>query len=115
MPLPTTAAAMPRSVIIMRIAWPSPGGSQLLRLTTVTNAVKRAAGTTVTVRGAHAPREVRVRVEDTDGQRRPRVTGSGRGLIGLRERLAVYGGALSAGSCPHGGFAVEAVIPVEVG
>ncbi|MFJ8495574.1 sensor histidine kinase [Streptomyces sp. NPDC094038] len=80
----------------------------------LTNAVKHAAGATVTVRVEHAPGQVRVAVEDTGGQRGSRVAGSGRGLIGLRERLAVYGGTLSAGSRPHGGFAVLAVIPVEV-
>ena len=80
----------------------------------LTNAVKHAAGATVTVSVEHAPGELRVAVEDTGGHRRSRVPGSGRGLIGLRERLALYGGTLTAGSRPHGGFAVLAIIPVEV-
>ena len=35
----------------------------------------------------------------------------GKGLIGLRERLAVYGGSLQAGPRIRGGYRVEAVIP----
>ncbi|MFF1303541.1 sensor histidine kinase [Streptomyces sp. NPDC058307] len=97
---------------------PLPAGVDLAAYRVVqealTNAVKHAAGAKVTVSVEHAPGELRVAVEDTGGQRRTRVTGSGRGLIGLRERLALYGGTLSAGSRPHGGFAVLAVIPVEV-
>jgi signal transduction histidine kinase len=35
----------------------------------------------------------------------------GRGLLGLRERLALYGGELAAGPRPSGGWQVRAVIP----
>ncbi|MDX3752379.1 sensor histidine kinase [Streptomyces sp. AK08-02] len=39
------------------------------------------------------------------------VTGNGRGLIGLRERLAVYGGTLTAGPTLAGGYRVKADVP----
>ncbi|WP_330291121.1 sensor histidine kinase [Streptomyces sp. NBC_00576] len=38
-------------------------------------------------------------------------TGNGRGLIGLRERLAVYGGELTAGPTLAGGYRVTARVP----
>jgi signal transduction histidine kinase len=41
------------------------------------------------------------------------VPGSGRGLIGLRERVGVYGGEIDAGPLPGGGWRVRARIPVE--
>jgi signal transduction histidine kinase len=40
------------------------------------------------------------------------VPGSGRGLLGLRERVGVYGGELAAGPQPGGGWQVRARIPV---
>ncbi|MFD0368451.1 sensor histidine kinase [Streptomyces sp. NPDC059071] len=78
----------------------------------LTNAVRHAEGARVAVTVEHAPEELRVEVVDSGG--RPRAgaaPGGGRGLIGLRERLAVYGGTLHAGRRPGGGYEVRAVIP----
>jgi signal transduction histidine kinase len=38
--------------------------------------------------------------------------GSGSGLVGLRERLAMFGGLLESGSTPDGGWSVTAVLPI---
>ncbi|MGW2665484.1 sensor histidine kinase [Nocardia tengchongensis] len=42
-----------------------------------------------------------------------RIPGSGLGLVGMRERIAVLGGTLTAGRNPHGGWTVRATIPLE--
>ena len=38
--------------------------------------------------------------------------GPGHGLTGMRERVALLGGSLSAGPSPDGGFVVSAVLPL---
>ncbi|MCX6395558.1 MAG: hypothetical protein NTV23_03645 [Propionibacteriales bacterium] len=40
-------------------------------------------------------------------------SGGGHGLIGLRERVSLYGGDLRAGSAATGGFEVEASLPLR--
>ncbi|MFI9801392.1 sensor histidine kinase [Streptomyces sp. NPDC052302] len=80
----------------------------------LTNVVKHAPGARVTVSVAHTPEAVHVEVSDTGGTAAaPTGPGGGRGLLGLRERLAVYGGTLEAGPRPAGGFRVRAVLPVR--
>ena len=44
---------------------------------------------------------------------RPAGTGTGHGLLGMRERVALYGGRLHAGPCEGGGFAVRASFPLD--
>jgi signal transduction histidine kinase len=57
---------------------------------------------------------LRVEVVDTGGEPGPGAeTGNGHGLIGLRERLAVYGGTLDARPLAGGGYHVTASIPVR--
>jgi signal transduction histidine kinase len=46
-----------------------------------------------------------------DGSDGGRAGTPGRGLLGLRERLAIYGGELAAGPRPGGGWQVRAVMP----
>jgi signal transduction histidine kinase len=81
----------------------------------LTNAVKHAAGAEVAITVTGTPEELRVEVTDTGGAPSATQPGSGRGLTGLRERLSAYGGTLTAGRRPTGGFRVLAVTPLRGG
>jgi signal transduction histidine kinase len=77
----------------------------------LTNALRYAPGAAVRVVVAGSGRDLTVRVEnDTTAGDRPRLTGTGRGLIGLRERVQDLGGCLTAGPVA-GGWLVEADLP----
>ena len=79
----------------------------------LTNAMKHAAGARIRITIDYTPDAVHVEVSDTGGSPSGEAdSGSGRGLMLLRERLAVYGGTLKAGPRPIGGFRVHATIPV---
>jgi signal transduction histidine kinase len=77
----------------------------------LTNALKHARATRAGVRLAWQPGALEVEVVD-DG-RGPLVPAQGgHGLVGMRERLAAYGGELEAHAGPGGGFVVRARIPL---
>ena len=50
--------------------------------------------------------------DDGAGTSRP-VPGGGHGLVGIRERVALYGGHLDAGRRPSGGFAIRVLLPIR--
>ena len=79
----------------------------------LTNVHKHAPGGQVRVDVRYAD-TVTVVVTNTAATADPalRQTGSGSGLRGLRERVAIIGGTLHAGPRPDGGFAVRAELPV---
>jgi signal transduction histidine kinase len=81
----------------------------------LTNTVKHAAGAPAVVRIDHGADQLSIEVTDagglTSGSDQTEPSGMGKGLIGLRERLAVYGGSLQAGPRIRGGYRVEVVIP----
>ncbi|WP_327137878.1 histidine kinase [Streptomyces sp. NBC_01340] len=81
----------------------------------LTNTVKHAVGAKATVTVEYGADRLRVDVKDTGGtpDASATTTGNGRGLLGLRERLAVYGGTLDTGRRPTGGYRVTALIPLE--
>nr|WP_240958371.1 histidine kinase [Streptomyces chilikensis] len=80
----------------------------------LTNTVKHASGAEAAVTVEHGAGFLRVEVTDTGGPpSASAATGNGRGLIGLRERLALYGGTLRAGRRLTGGYRVTALIPLE--
>jgi signal transduction histidine kinase len=80
----------------------------------LTNTVKHATGAAATVLVEYRADDLRVEVTDTGGRvGQPAAAGTGRGLVGLRERVAVYGGTLRAGLRPTGGYRVTATIPAD--
>jgi signal transduction histidine kinase len=79
----------------------------------LTNAVKHAAGAAVDIKISGTPEELRVEVTDTGGSSASVTPGSGRGLAGLRDRVAAHGGTLTADRRPTGGFRVVAVTPLQ--
>ncbi|MEU8015909.1 histidine kinase [Micromonospora parva] len=84
---------------------------------TLTNALKHAHGSPTAVRVRYDDREITVEVstagvspEPAAARQRP-AGGSGRGLVGLRERVDALGGEFSADRRADGGFVVRARIP----
>ena len=83
----------------------------------LTNTLKHAGDAQATVTVAYEPNEVVLSIED-DGEG-PRdgyelsEAGGGHGLVGMRERAALYGGIVQAGRRRGGGFAVHARLPTR--
>jgi signal transduction histidine kinase len=97
---------------------PLPSGVELTAYRVVqealTNTVKHAAGAAATVSVEYGTDELLVEVTDTGGTpSAAAASGNGHGLVGLRERLAVYGGTLQTGPRLSGGYRVTALIPLE--
>jgi signal transduction histidine kinase len=81
----------------------------------LTNAIKHAAPADARVHVVFGARELILEVTN-NGQgpgRRRRDDGTGHGLIGMTERVRLYGGDLHAGPRPDGGFEVRARIPLD--
>jgi signal transduction histidine kinase len=78
----------------------------------LTNVIKHARPATAHVRLSYSPSELVVEVAD-DGDRPPGSLDGGRGIAGMRERVALYAGELTVGARPGGGFRVEARFPIE--
>ncbi|MDA0566710.1 histidine kinase [Streptomonospora sp. S1-112] len=84
----------------------------------LTNAGKHAPGGAVRVELEHRPGTLAVTVDNEDPPEGPPAEpppGSGYGLAGLRERLVLIGGTLTAGPRPGGGWRVRAVLPAPEG
>ena len=84
----------------------------------LTNALKHAPGSAVHVTVRVVADAVRIEIHDSDARRtaaRPALsaTGSGLGLLGMRERVTAAGGALAAGPDGDGGWSLEASLPIS--
>ncbi len=80
----------------------------------LTNCLKHSSATCASVDVTYRPTEVEILVIDNgtglaDGTVEP---AAGHGLAGMRERAAAYGGNLTIGDRPEGGFRVRAILPL---
>jgi signal transduction histidine kinase len=81
----------------------------------LTNVLKHAGLATATVTVGFEPEAVTVEVvDDGRGVNGRTENGGGHGLLGMRERVGVYGGTLETGVRPSGGFRVRARLPYDV-
>ena len=76
----------------------------------LTNALKYAGGAATQVIVRYGSDAIDVEVLD-DGNVATPSEGIGRGLIGMRERVALFGGTIDAGKRPTGGYTVQAHLP----
>jgi signal transduction histidine kinase len=77
----------------------------------LTNALKHARATRAEVLVNYGDGQIEVTVSD-DGQGVGNGDGGGHGLVGMRERVLVYGGELDAGPQPGGGYRLRASLPL---
>lgn len=78
----------------------------------LTNALQHARATRADVTVLYAPDRVRIAVRD-DGRGAGPGDGHGHGLVGVRERVKLYGGEMTAGARPGGGFELSASFPTN--
>jgi signal transduction histidine kinase len=81
----------------------------------LTNTLKHARGARATVIVRYEPGDVVLEVLDNGagaGSNGTALDSGGHGLVGMRERVALYGGKLECGRRSGGGFAVRARLPV---
>lgn len=81
----------------------------------LTNTVKHAFGAAVEILVEYKPARLILEICDSGGvPGQSASTGGGKGLIGLRERVAVHGGTVESGPRPGGGYRVCVQIPLPV-
>jgi signal transduction histidine kinase len=78
----------------------------------LTNVVKHADASNAEVVIRYGSRTLELDVLDDGRSTRASGNGAGHGLIGMRERVALYGGTIEAGAQAEGGFLVRARLPL---
>jgi signal transduction histidine kinase len=80
----------------------------------LTNALKHANASEAHVEIRYAADELRIQVSD-DGNRAVDAIGlgNGHGLVGVRERVKLYGGEMTAGAANGGGFRLTTSLPLS--
>jgi signal transduction histidine kinase len=78
----------------------------------LTNALKHAQASEARVTVRYEPGELRIEVRDNGNGAAPS-DGLGHGLVGVRERVKIYGGDMTAGSANGGGFVLSTRLPLQ--
>jgi signal transduction histidine kinase len=78
----------------------------------LTNALKHAQASDADVTVRYLPDELEIEVRD-NGHGSATSDGLGHGLIGVRERVKIYGGKMSAGTASNGGFVLSTRLPLN--
>ena len=111
-----TRAGLPVELHVDGDPFPLPRGVDLSAYRIVqeglTNALKHAHATTANVTVRYALDEVQIEVRD-NGVGSSTTDGLGHGLVGVRERVKIYGGEMSAGSANGGGFMLSTRLPLS--
>ena len=111
----TRAAGLPVELIVDSPESPLPAGVELsvyrIVQEALTNTRKHAGIGRARVHISREDDQLVVEVVD-DGDGSANGTGSGLGLVGMQERVSVFGGSLEAGPQPSGGFRVRASFPL---
>ena len=78
----------------------------------LTNSLKHAHAGRADVTVRYHTDQLELEVAD-DGAGAATTDGLGHGLVGIRERVKIYGGEMNAGTQPGGGFVLRARLPIE--
>ncbi len=79
----------------------------------LTNALKHAGDAHATVHVSYGHDSLELEIADDGRGGSDRASGGGHGLVGMRERVALYGGRFDAHRGPSGGFAIRVVLPIR--
>ncbi|HZU20570.1 MAG TPA: sensor histidine kinase [Gaiellaceae bacterium] len=79
----------------------------------LTNALKHAGDARARVCVRFRDDSLELEVVDDGAGAQARTVGGGHGLVGMRERVAMYGGRFEAGRRPAGGFTVRVLLPIR--
>ncbi|HSC50820.1 MAG TPA: sensor histidine kinase [Gaiellaceae bacterium] len=78
----------------------------------LTNALKHSHATKADVTVVYRPHALQLEVRD-DGIGSATTDGLGHGLVGIRERVKIYGGEMSTGAADGGGFVLSTRLPLD--
>jgi signal transduction histidine kinase len=78
----------------------------------LTNTLKHAGDARAAVSIRYGRDSLALEIADDGGRARDPIPTGGHGLVGMRERVALYGGSFEAGRRPTGGFSVRVLLPI---